>query len=294
MVDLPFEAGPMRTFFLILLVFAFFAPAGGQQVAEEALTIATASPEWRQASVGRPWSLPLEAAGAAGPVDWVVAEGALPPGIRLVDASMVMLGAAPGAVLYGAPGEPGAYWALLRARDADGRQAEAWIEVKVSLLSLKETAVPAFTGKSLEWRAEPLQGVAPFAQMPAPEAFLPLGLSVSPDGTITGDPLIPGRYELPWEVRDAGGNVLRTSLTLGVYGPESALPPVAVRFKRDACRLTAEWTPLPENIQVMLFGGEGDVPLEIEITHLDTSERVRAVYPTPNSDQSPCPSDPQP
>ena len=207
---------------------------------------------------------------------------------------MVMLGAAPGAVLYGAPAEPGSYWSLLRARDADGRQAESWIEVKVSLLSLKETTVTAFTGKPLEWRAEPLVGVAPFIQTPAPEAFLPLGLTVSPDGAITGEPLIPGRYELPWEVRDAGGNVLRTSLNLGVYGPESALPPVAVRLKRAACRLTADWLPLPENIQVMLIGGEGDVPLEIEVTHLDTSERVRAVYPAPNSVQSPCPSDPQP
>ena len=132
--------------------------------------------------------------------------------------------------------------------------------------------------------------MAPFAQTPDPEAFLPLGLSVSAGGSITGEPLIAGRYELPWEVRDAGGNVLRTTLNLGVYGPESALPPVAVRIKRDACRLTAEWVPLPENVQVMFFGGEGDVPLEIEVTHLDSGERVRGIYPAPG----PCPSDPQP
>lgn len=245
----------------------------------EELKIATAAPEWRQASVGRPWALRLEAGGAAGAVEWSLAEGALPPGVHLVEASMVMLGAQPGAVLYGAPAEAGAYGALLRVKDAEGRTAEGWLEIRVSLLRLRETSAMALVGKAFEWRPEVAEGVAPFTVQAA--GFLPLGLVWREDGTLAGEARIAGRYEVALEAADAGGNVLKTTADVTVYGAETALPAVGVRLKREGCQVTAEWTPVPEGIEVRTFGGAGDMALEVEVTSRESGERAVGWYAAP-------------
>lgn len=260
----------MRTFLVLMAVLA--------GLKAEDLTIATAAPEWRQASVGRPWALRLEAGGAAGPVEWETPEGMLPPGIHLVEASMVMLGARPGAVLYGAPAEAGSYWVMLRVKDGEGRTAETWMEIRVSLLRLKETSVMALAGQPFEWRAEAVEGVAPFTVKAGEPAFLPLGLGMSGDGVLTGEPKIAGRYEVPLEVTDAGGNSLKTTVDVTVYGAETTLPPVAVRLKREGDRVTVEWTPVPEGVEVRVFGGEEDRPIEVEVTDSASGERVVGVY----------------
>jgi len=262
----------MRTYSFVFSVLALSFTLGGQELA-----ISTPAPEWRQPSVGRPWSLPL-AANAGVPLNWAVAEGALPPGIHLVDLSTVQLGAPSGPALFGAPGEPGAWSALLRAEGPDGMVAEKWFEVTVSLISLRQTYATATIGERFEFRPEPDTGVAPFALRAPEEAFIPLGLTLSADGVLSGEALIPGRYEVPIELKDAGANTLRTTLNVTVYGAETSLPPVAVRLKRDGCRLTAEWPELPEQITVELFGGEGGKPLEVVVSHRDTGDRVRAVY----------------
>jgi hypothetical protein len=263
----------MRTFLVLLAV------AAGLNAEE--LTIRTAAPEWREASVGRPWLLRLESAGASGAVEWTTPAGMLPPGIHLVDASLVMLGAQPGAVLYGAPAEAGSYWVLINVKDSDGRTAETWMEIRVSLLRLKETSTLAMAGQSFEWRPEAVEGVAPFTVKVPAAAYLPLGLTMSADGVLAGVAPIPGRYEVPLELTDAGGNTLRTTVDVTVYGAETTLPPVGVRLTRDACRVTAEWTPVPQGTEVRAFGGEADVPLEVEVTNRESGERVTAVYSWP-------------
>jgi hypothetical protein len=263
----------MRIFFVLM--------AAATALSADDLAIRTASPEWRQASVGRPWALRLETAGAQGAVEWSTPEGTLPPGVHLVEASMVMLGAQPGAVLYGAPAEAGSYWVLLRATDADAQLAETWMEIRVSLLRLKETSTLAMAGQSFEWRPEAVEGVAPFTVKVPPAAYLPLGLTMSEDGVLAGVAPIPGRYEVPLELTDAGGNTLRTTVDVTVYGAETTLLPVGVRLTRDACRVTAEWTPVPEGTEVRVFGGEADVPLEVEVTNRESGERVTAVYSWP-------------
>ncbi len=276
-----------------ILVLTFWLAALGAAQAQE-LTIETAAPEWRQASVGRPWMLRLEAGGAEGAVEWSTPEGMLPPGVHLVEASLsmmgVMLGAQPGVVLYGAPAEAGQYWVLLRATDGAGRTAETWMEIQVSLLRLKESSVMTKTGEAFEWRPEAVEGVAPFTVKAGAGAFVPLGTVMTEDGVLMGEPRIAGRYELPLEVTDAGGNTLKTTVDVTVYGAETTLPPVAVRMTREGCKLTAEWTAVPEGIEVRVFGGEGDAPLEIEVTNLESGERVLGWYPAPG----PCEASPEP
>ncbi len=270
----------MRIFFLLPLL---LAPLRGED-----LTVTTTS-EWRQASVGRPWMLRLEANGATGQLAWRIEQGALPPGIHLIDASMVMLGAQPGAALYGAPAEPGAYPVQLVAVDADGREAAAWLNLEVSLLSLKEAVATAEAGQPANWKLEVLDGAAPFSVSAGDEAFLPLGLTLF-DGVLSGEAAIAGRYEIPVAVTDAGQNLLKTTLGVVVYGPDSSLPPLSVRLRRDGCQWAVEWTPVPhaisDEIELRTYGGEGETPLEIEVTHRQTGERATGRYPAPG----PCPS----
>lgn len=271
----------MRTFLVLSCLLA------ATPLTAEELKIQTPAPEWRQASVGRPWMLRLEAGGAAGPVEWSMPEGALPPGLHLVDASMVMLGAQPGPVIYGAPAEAGSYWALWRVTDGDGRTADTWMEIRVSTLRLMQASAMAKAGEEFEWRLEPAEGVGPFTVRPGEGAYLPLGMTMGDDGVLRGAPRIAGRYEIPVAVADAGANTLQTTVELTVYGVETSLPPVAVRMKREACKVTAEWTPVPEGVEVRLFGGEGGAPLEIEVTRAETGERVLGWYPAPGPCSAP-------
>jgi hypothetical protein len=274
----------MRAFLVLMIWLAMAVPACGEN-----LTIATPAPEWREASVGRPWMLRLEANEAAGTLEWAVADGMLPPGVHLVDASMVLLGAQPSPVLYGAPADAGEYWVLLRAADGEGRTAETWMQIRVSLLRLRAASAMVKVGEAFEWWPEVEEGVAPFTVKAAEEAFLPLGLTLTDEGVLRGEAKIAGRYEVPVEITDAGGNTLKTTLEVTVYGAETTLPPVGVRLRREGCKVAAEWTALPEGIEVKAFGGEGDVPLEIEVTNAETGERVTGVYAAPG----PCEAQPE-
>jgi hypothetical protein len=144
----------------------------------------------------------------------------------------------------------------------------------------------AVLGKSMEWRLEVPEGVSPVEVKPGEAAFLPLGLTMS-GGVVSGEAAIPGWYEVPVEVRDAGANVLRTTVEVVVSGPETGLPALGVRLKNDGCRLTAEWTPVADEIQVRAYGGEGGAPLEVEVSHTQTGERAVGRYPAPGPCNSP-------
>ena len=102
-----------------------------------ALVLTTASPDYRQPSVGRPWVLPLDANGGSPPYQWEVVEGALPPGLNLVDLSTVMLGSPSRLGVFGAPAASGSWPVLLRVTDSEGTVQEKQIEITVSPLALR-------------------------------------------------------------------------------------------------------------------------------------------------------------
>ena len=243
-----------------------------------ALVITTPSPDWREPSVGRPWSLTLSAEGGTAPYRWSILEGALPPGIHLVDLSTVMLGSAPQAGLFGAPAEAGRWQVRLQVTDAEGREADGWLAVAVSPLSLRQVDVNAPVGQALEWQAVAADGAAPFVFQLAPAGYLPLGLMLTSDGKLLGAAVVPGHYGVPVQVTDAGLNTLRTTLTVTVYGAESSLPAAGVRTNVEACRLMAALTPLPEHVQVQVSGGTWDWPLEIVLTNRRSGEQAIARY----------------
>lgn len=262
-----------------------------------ALVLATASPDFRQPSVGRPWVLPLDATGGTAPYRWEVVEGALPPGLYLVDLSTVMLGSPSRPGIFGAPAVPGDWPLLLRLTDAEGAVQEKRLQITVSLLALRQSQVIVKNGDPWEWTPEAAEGAAPFRYQVAACAFLPLGVTAGADGVFRGSILIPGTYEVPVEVRDAGDNLLRTTVTFSTYGEESVLPPVAVRIRRGESEATVELPPLPEGVTIEVAWGDGaretlsgeplthtyeagaERAIEITVTHTETGQQVRALYP---------------
>jgi hypothetical protein len=262
-----------------------------------ALVLTTASPEYRQPSVGRPWVLPLDASGGSPPYQWEVVEGALPPGLNLVDLSTVMLGSPSRPGLFGAPAVAGSWPILLRVTDSEGTVEEKAMEITVSPLTLRETQVLIQSGEQWEWKPEATEGAAPFRYELAAGAFLPLGITVTAEGTFRGTVLIPGTYEVPIEVRDAGENLLRTTLTLSTYGEESVLPAIALRIGRTETEAMVELPPLPEGVSIEIAWGDGareiygaeallhtyeagaERTIEVTVTHNETGQQVRAVYP---------------
>lgn len=243
-----------------------------------ALVLTTGSSDWNQPSVGRPWSLPLQAEGGTAPYRWAIVEGALPPGVYLVDLSTVILGSASVPGLYGVPAEAGQWSVRVQATDAEGQAGDAWIELTVSPLHLRQAYIVAPVGAVTEWHASVSDGAAPFEFRLAPHGYLPLGLLLSADGVLRGAALVPGLYEVPVEVVDAGGNRLRKTLTVNAYGEERSIPPVAVRMSVVDCQVVAEFAPLPENIRAELVGGGPDQAVDIVVTNTDTGEQILAHY----------------
>lgn len=262
-----------------------------------ALVLTTASPDYRQPSVGRPWVLPLEANGGSPPYQWEVVEGALPPGLNLVDLSTVMLGSPSRPGLFGAPAAAGSWAVVLRVTDSEGAVQEKQFDLTVSPLALRESQVLIKSGEVWEWTLEATEGAAPFRYQLAASAFLPLGVVVTAEGTLRGTVVIPGTYEVPIEVRDAGDNLLQTTLTLSTYGEESVLPPIALRISRGQLDATVELPPLPEGVSIEVAWGDGardtfaadplthtyesgaERTIEVTVTHNETGQQVRAVYP---------------
>lgn len=243
-----------------------------------ALVLTGSSPDWNQPSAGRPWSMPLKAEGGTAPYQWDITEGSLPPGVHLVDLSTVIFGSASVPGLYGAPAEAGQWSVRVQVTDAEGITAEQLLDLTVSPLSLRQAYIVAPVGQAIEWQAAVSEGAAPFVYRSAPHGYLPLGLILTPEGVLRGTVLVPGMYEIPIEITDAGGNRLRTTLTVNAYGPESSLPALGVRLSVAECRVVAEFPPLPENVTSEVFGGGPGEALDIVLTNRDTGEQVMARY----------------
>lgn len=243
-----------------------------------ALALTSASPDWNQPSVGRPWSMPLKAEGGTAPFQWAITGGQLPPGVHLVDLSTVLLGSASAPGLFGAPAEAGQWFVRVQVTDAEGLIAEQWLDLTVSPLRLSQAYVFAPVGQALEWQSSVSEGAPPFEYRLAPHGFLPLGLVLTREGMLRGTVLVPGSYEVPLEVTDAGGNRLRITITVNAYGEETSLPAIGARLSVQDCRVVAEFPTLPETIKAELVGGGPGESVDVVVTNLETGQQAVAHY----------------
>lgn len=242
----------MRTFFVFLLILAWFSPLSGEELA-----ISPDGPRWRMPSVGRAWSYELPAQGGQGPYTWTLVSGSLPPGIHLVDLATVQWGAPSRMGLFGAAAEAGQWPVRLAVTDAEGRTAEASWTLAVSPLVLGKANVVLECGKEAEWHLEVAGAAGAVRVTMGEEAFLPLGMTLSGAGVISGRAALPGRYEVPVEVRDEADRVLRTVVTVAVYGRETALPQLAARVQAEGVEALVAIEKLPEAALMDIDWGDG-------------------------------------
>jgi len=184
--------------------------------------------------VGVTYSNQLTVTGGTSPITWSVSSGSLPPGITL--------GASTG-LLSGTPTTAGTYSFTVKVTDAGG------------LTSTEAATVTIIPGPSMTFAAPPqgwtntvygytlteTGGTSPFTWS-VTSGSLPSGISLSPDGNLSGTPTATGTYSFTVRVTDAKGQTATQTTSITVSAGVSttfAAPPAAVVGSGFSYTLTA-------------------------------------------------------
>lgn len=169
--------------------------------ANEATNAITAAPaQLPSLFAGTALDLPLEARGGSAPYRFQLASGALPRGLRLGEDGR----------LSGTPTERGPYRFGLRVRDARGSAAQASYSgvVAPAPMRLVSAAAGAEPGQTFSQTLRVVGGLAPFRFRLEPGAGLPAGISLSPEGVLSGtSSAAPGDYPVTLRITDSSSGV---------------------------------------------------------------------------------------
>jgi hypothetical protein len=150
------------------------------------------------ARAGLPYSVKLDAAGGTTPFTWSIASGTLPAGLTLHPAT---------GVISGTPAVSGDYDFSARVTDSEApAQAKNMSETLYVLppLAVTTTSLPAASvGSPYMAQLSASGGTPPYTWSLADGSQLPAGLSLSPDGSITGVPEAGGSASFAVEATDA-------------------------------------------------------------------------------------------
>ncbi len=200
----------------------------GLSIRNQSLPVATA---------GVPYHATLAAAGG-GTQAWSVREGALPPGLALARTGLIT----------GLPRKTGAFTFTAEVTD-DFRVAEKKLALKV--VAPPTVAAPslpaAVVGSPFTATVRVFGGLAPYTWA-LRDGVRPRGVTIS-EGTLTGTPLVAGRYSFEVVARDSAGNTATLRLAVAVLPrvkiPVQALEPgVAGRPYRGRIRIRGGAAPL--------------------------------------------------
>jgi hypothetical protein len=163
---------------------------------------------------GTPYDQTITTSGGTAPLSFIVAAGALPPGIAL--------GGATGRI-YGTPTVAGTYTFILTVTDTLGLSGSASLTLVIpSIPSIANTSLPAGTvGIPYFASLTGAGGAIPYSFL-VTAGGLPSGLVLATTGGITGIPTVAGSFQVTIEVFDAnippGTN---TSIFLIVISPKA-------------------------------------------------------------------------
>ncbi len=167
-----------------------------------------------EATVGELYEARFEARGGQGQRRWVL-EGALPEGMSFDPVA---------GIFSGSPTRSGLYDMLVRVLDEGGQQAERAISLQVTatLLEIATEALPdAPVGQPYAVTLAARGGQAPLDWSLA-QGSLPDGLSLSPEGVISGSPTTVGSRIFILELRDGAAQVARATRSIRVTPPALA------------------------------------------------------------------------
>jgi hypothetical protein len=161
------------------------------------------------ATVSMNYTQALGAQGGTPPYTWSIVTGG-PPGIVL----------SPAGILSGAPTQTGLFNAQFRVTDSVGNQATQVIPLTVvaPLLQITTTALPVATaGVGYNFALAATGGAPPLTW--STTSALPLGLSLSSGGVISGTTQQTGTFPLAITARDSANQNAQANLSLTVISP---------------------------------------------------------------------------
>ncbi|MFY2556848.1 putative Ig domain-containing protein [Corallococcus terminator] len=173
-----------------------------------------------EAYVGDSYSAPLAVSGGSPPYAWTLVNGALPPGLTLVDSGRI----------EGTPSAGGASTFSLRATDAQGASATRELSLTIYLPPTLAPVSPqlVYVRDNIARALESSGGKTPFVfTTPGP---LPPGLTLAPEGLLHGQPTQDGTFTFELLARDANGRTTTRSITFTV----AALPSITTLLLSDA------------------------------------------------------------
>ncbi len=193
-------------------------------------------------TVGARYSAPLRATGAAS-YEWRLINGALPPGLTL----------APAGLVEGVPATAGTYSFGLRVASAVGDGSEPAVRqcaITIDPAPLQTTiaACPLPDGTTGVPYAQTLAaagGFGPYRWSVA--GLLPTGLSLDPEGRISGLPGVAGAYPFTLRVADARGQTASEECWISVNPPALDIS--------SACPLPGGTTGLNYSTRLAVAGG---------------------------------------
>jgi hypothetical protein len=155
------------------------------------------------------YSQSFAAVGGKAPYMWVVSSGTLPPGLTLTS-----LG-----TLAGTPTTPGAYSFTVAVTDSSAatqRYDKAMSLVIGAPLAITSGVLPNAKQGAQYSQVLTASGVGSGSVWTVSAGSLPQGISLQPNGTLTGAPTTTGSYVFQVSVTDASGQVASAQLTLVV------------------------------------------------------------------------------
>lgn len=171
------------------------------------ITTGTALPN---AGEGVAYSQTLGAVGGQAPYTWSVSVGSLPLGLNLNSAT---------GAIFGAPANSGNYSFIIQVTDAAQQSATKAFTLAVGGRVTIVNPTVLSSGTVRIPYSETLVasgGVAPYTWSLAPGGTLPLGITISPNGEVSGSPSSAGTFSFTAQVADSIGATSNKAFSLTV------------------------------------------------------------------------------
>ena len=177
--------------------------------------LALTTADMKPARLFQEYEQELSAVGGRPPYEFSVFSGTLPPGISLINGA-----------LRGTPTQSGRFTFEIRVVDDRGASVRGTYEIVVPPgPSITNSTVPNGTvGVAYSLQFEATGGRPPYAF--AASGNIPPGLSLSPDGVLSGSPTSSGGFDFTVRVTDQDGLTSSRSYALAIGLP--SLPPISI------------------------------------------------------------------